>query len=112
MEGSDQLWCLPQKRRRSSGTKAAPKQAELLQEGPREVASLASGGDNSAAVAMDVASLSAEELEKIPGLKCESIEETQQRIPSGTVKHAIFEVSECNLLSAMLCMHHCLSFYI
>lgn len=69
------------------------------------MASPASGGDNSAAVAMDVASLSPEELEKIPGLKCESIEETEQRIPSGTVKHAIFQVSDVTVvLSAMLCM--------
>ncbi|BDA50716.1 probable tyrosine-protein kinase BAZ1B at N-terminal half [Coccomyxa sp. Obi] len=81
----------PKKRRRSSGAKAAPKRAEPPKEFPGEMASPASGGDNSAAVAMDVASLSAEELEKIPGLKCESIEETEQRIPSGTVKHAIFE---------------------
>ena len=84
---------MPQKRRRSSGTKAAPKQPKPPVEAPREMASPVNGGDNSVAVAVDVASLSAEELEKIPGLKCESIEETEQRIPSGTVKHAIFEVS-------------------
>lgn len=78
------------------------------------MASPASGGDNSAAVAMDVASLSAEELEKIPGLKCESIEETEQRIPSGTVKDAIFQVIDVmdgKLLSAMLCMHYCSCVY-
>lgn len=87
------ILCLAQKRRRSSGPKAAPKQPQATAglPGPAKTSPRAAADGGGGAV-VDVTLLSPEELENIPGLKCESVEETDQRIASGTVKRAIFEV--------------------
>lgn len=84
---------MAQKRRRSSGPKAAPKQPQATagSPGPAKTSPRAAADGGGGAV-VDVTLLSPEELENIPGLKCESVEETDQRIASGTVKRAIFEV--------------------
>lgn len=81
-----------QKRRRSSGPKGPLKQMQSPMPAPQPPGAAGNATDSGGGGVPDIASLTPEELEKIPGLKCESIEETEQRLTKGTVKHTIFEV--------------------